>query len=186
MRLRTLLLPAAAVVITACGSEHAVSARPPPPTTRQAQETSTLPRASLPDPNPTVVPTTTSPTPKNTQAPAVVSAAPAPILDRFPVPHPIRTPVTTRVPVRASQSVRRVQVAGGSKWACIVSHESGGNPGAVNRSSGAAGLYQFMPATWHSLGYSGSAASYPASVQTAAALRLQAMYGWSPWAGDGC
>jgi hypothetical protein len=69
---------------------------------------------------------------------------------------------------------------------CIIQHESGGNPRAVNPHSGAAGLFQFMPSTWHSLGYSGSAADYPASVQYEAARRLYASSGTRPWAGDGC
>jgi hypothetical protein len=69
---------------------------------------------------------------------------------------------------------------------CIIQHESGGNPQAVNPRSGAAGLFQFMPSTWHSLGYSGSAADYPASVQYEAARRLYASSGTRPWAGDGC
>jgi hypothetical protein len=69
---------------------------------------------------------------------------------------------------------------------CIIQHESGGNPRAVNPRSGAAGLFQFLPSTWHSLGYSGSAADYPASVQYEAARRLYASSGTRPWAGDGC
>jgi hypothetical protein len=69
---------------------------------------------------------------------------------------------------------------------CIIQHESGGNPRAVNRSSGAAGLFQFLPSTWHSLGYSGSAADYPTAVQYQAAERLYAQSGTRPWAGDGC
>ena len=71
-------------------------------------------------------------------------------------------------------------------WACIIRRESGGNPTAVNRSSGASGLYQFMDSTWHSVtGLPGKASQYSPAVQTAAALKLQAEAGWSPW-GGGC
>lgn len=31
---------------------------------------------------------------------------------------------------------------------CVIQHESHGNPNAVNRSSGASGLGQFLPSTW--------------------------------------
>jgi hypothetical protein len=33
---------------------------------------------------------------------------------------------------------------------CLIRYESGGNPYAVNRSSGASGLLQFLPSTWRS------------------------------------
>ncbi len=63
--------------------------------------------------------------------------------------------------------------------------ESGNNYRAVNSSSGAAGAYQMMYTTWHALpesrGYR-TAADAPAYVQDAAARRLYAMYGTSPWA----
>lgn len=74
----------------------------------------------------------------------------------------------------------------GGTWACIVAHESGGNPTAENSKSGASGLVGFLDSTWHSMGMSGEAADYPGSVQMAVAYRLQARAGWSPWRGDGC
>jgi resuscitation-promoting factor RpfC len=77
-------------------------------------------------------------------------------------------------------------VAGGSIWSCIIQHESRGDPTAVNASSGAGGLYQFLPSTWHGIGMSGLPENYSAADQTAAAERLQAQQGWSPWIGDGC
>lgn len=39
----------------------------------------------------------------------------------------------------------------------MIARESGGNAQAVNPASGAGGLYQFLPGTWQSLGYSGLA-----------------------------
>jgi hypothetical protein len=83
--------------------------------------------------------------------------------------------------------------APGAIWACIIQHESGGDPTAYNGSSGAAGLYQFELGTWLSSsiiaitgGYPGGASTAPASVQTAAAESYQAQNGWGAWRGDGC
>jgi LysM repeat protein len=75
--------------------------------------------------------------------------------------------------------------------ACVISRESGGNPRAVNPSSGAGGLYQFLPSTWASLGfasaYPGGAQTAPVSVQRAAFAKLYAEAGPSPWRPyDGC
>lgn len=75
--------------------------------------------------------------------------------------------------------------------ACVISRESGGNPRAVNPSSGAGGLFQFLPSTWAGLGYGsaypGGAQTAPVSVQEAAFAKLYAEAGTSPWAPyDGC
>jgi hypothetical protein len=70
--------------------------------------------------------------------------------------------------------------------ACIREHESNGNYGAVNASSGAGGAYQFMPSTWASLGGSGLPENASAAEQDAMAVRLYEADGWSPWAGDAC
>jgi hypothetical protein len=73
-----------------------------------------------------------------------------------------------------------------SMFACIRSAESGGDYGAVNRSSGAGGAYQFMPSTWASLGGAGLPENAPAAEQDAMALKLYQRDGWSPWRGDRC
>jgi hypothetical protein len=79
-----------------------------------------------------------------------------------------------------------------SIWGCIIQHESGGDPSAVNPSSGAGGLFQFMPTTWRANGGdSGDGATYlpedaSVSKQWAIATSTQAADGWSPWIGDGC
>ena len=70
--------------------------------------------------------------------------------------------------------------------ACVIQNESGGNPAAVNPSSGAGGLFQFLPSTWAGLGYSGLPQDAPVSEQYAAFDKLYAEAGTSPWAGDGC
>lgn len=79
----------------------------------------------------------------------------------------------------------------GAFEACVISRESGGNPRAVNPSSGAGGLFQFLPSTWAALGYAaaypGGAQTAPVSVQEAAFAKLYAEAGTSPWAPyDGC
>src|SRR5215831_15408063 len=86
----------------------------------------------------------------------------------------------------------QVSTAGlGGFESCVIAHESGGNPRAVNPTSGAGGLYQFLPSTWASLGfasaYPGGAQTAPVSVQRAAFAKLYAEAGTSPWAPyDGC
>jgi hypothetical protein len=79
--------------------------------------------------------------------------------------------------------------AGGSFEQCVISRESGGNPAAFNPSSGAGGLFQFLPSTWASLGlgYPGGAQTAPVSVQMEGFSILYAEAGTSPWASyDGC
>jgi len=74
----------------------------------------------------------------------------------------------------------------GSFEACVISHESSGNPRAVNPASGAGGLYGFMPSTWASIGFSGLPENAPVATQHAAFQRLYATQGTAPWRGDGC
>lgn len=73
--------------------------------------------------------------------------------------------------------------------ACVISRESGGNPQAYNTTSGAGGLFQFLPSTWASLnlGYPGGAQTAPVSVQEEGFSILYARDGTSPWQPyDGC
>jgi soluble lytic murein transglycosylase-like protein len=65
-------------------------------------------------------------------------------------------------------------------------NESGGNPRAVEPTSGAGGLFQFLPSTWHSLGYSGLAQNAAISTQIQAAGALYLRSGYTPWVSDGC
>jgi len=95
--------------------------------------------------------------------------------------------VATQQPVAAQATY-----SGGTGFeACVIAHESGGNPSAVNPTSGAGGLYQFLPSTWAKLGYAGQypggAQTAPVSVQRAAFEQLYAEAGTAPWAPyDGC
>ena len=61
-------------------------------------------------------------------------------------------------------------------FACIRQLESGNNYAAPN-----GGAYQFLDATWQSLGYTGSAQDHPPAVQDQAARELQARSGWGQW-----
>lgn len=73
--------------------------------------------------------------------------------------------------------------------ACVIQAESGGNPTAINPSSGASGLFGFLLSTWDSLGlgYPGGAYTAPVSVQEQGFQILYARDGTSPWAPyDGC
>jgi hypothetical protein len=67
---------------------------------------------------------------------------------------------------------------------CVAEHESGFDPLAVNPSTGAAGLFQFLPSTWASLselaGW-GGASVFDARANAAVAAWTVAHYGWHPW-----
>jgi len=76
--------------------------------------------------------------------------------------------------------------APGSYQACVVARESGGDATAVNASSGAGGLYQFLPSTWAALGYSGLPENASVAQQNQAFQRLYAQQGRAPWVSDGC
>src|SRR5664279_26589 len=67
-----------------------------------------------------------------------------------------------------------------SGWNSVAACESGGNA-TTNTGNGYYGLYQFDQQTWQSLGHSGTADQYSAAQQTAAAERLYAQRGSSPW-----
>ena len=104
------------------------------------------------------------------QAPAQQQAAPA------PAPQPQAAP---------AQNVQAG--APGSFQACVIARESGGNPGAVNPTSGAGGLYQFLPSTWAALGHSGLPQNASVAEQNQAFQQAYAQSGTSPWAPyDGC
>jgi hypothetical protein len=90
-------------------------------------------------------------------------------------------------PTPSAAPAGQVGTAGmGAFEACVIANESGGNPSAVNPSSGAGGLFQFLPSTWASLGYPGLPQDAPVSLQEQAFLKLYSEAGTSPWAGDGC
>jgi resuscitation-promoting factor RpfC len=77
--------------------------------------------------------------------------------------------------------------ASGSFQSCVIQAESGGDAGAVNASSGAGGLYGFLPSTWQALGFSGLPQDASVSEQNAAFAKEYAAGGSGAWAPyDGC
>lgn len=70
---------------------------------------------------------------------------------------------------------------------CLIAAESGGNPGALNTRSSAAGLFQFLRSTWNRIPTSVSGGSYDsgqvydpeANIRSAAWLKGKS--GWSQW-----
>jgi hypothetical protein len=111
-----------------------------------------------------------------------------------PDPHPVTTTTTTTAPpppptLTASRPVAaptHVSTDGMGMWSCIISHESGGNPHAVNRSSGAGGLFQFLPSSWRAYGGSGEPQNASVAEQWRVARNAYARSGFAPWRGDGC
>lgn len=85
----------------------------------------------------------------------------------------------------APAAVRRA--APGSFQSCVIQRESSGNPRAVNPSSGAGGLYGFLPSTWHGLGFPGLPENASVAEQNSAFAKEYAQSGTSAWAPyDGC
>jgi resuscitation-promoting factor RpfC len=113
-----------------------------------------------------------------------------------PPPPPPPAPVQQAAPVAAApaaapapvQSSGTVGTGGMSAFqACVIQRESGGNPSAVNPSSGAGGLYQFLPSTWQALGHSGLPENASVAEQNQAFQQQYAQSGTAAWASyDGC
>jgi peptidoglycan hydrolase CwlO-like protein len=105
---------------------------------------------------------------------------------RQATPKTTPAPVSAKAPATTSGAAALPNVAavvapvlGGPReatFACIRQLESGNNYKAPG-----GGAYQFTDATWHSLGYSGTASDAPPAVQDEAARKLQAQSGWAPW-----
>jgi hypothetical protein len=114
---------------------------------------------------------------------AALAAVPAPA-PALPVSAPAAAPAAVSQPASTSTAT----YSGGSGYqACVIAAESGGNASAVNPSSGAGGLYQFLPSTWAALGHSGQPQNASVAEQNQAFQQEYAQSGgaaWSPY--DGC
>jgi resuscitation-promoting factor RpfC len=114
---------------------------------------------------------------------AALAAVPAPA----PAPT-VSAPVAAPAAVTQPASTSTATYSGGSGYqACVIAAESGGNASAVNASSGAGGLYQFLPSTWAALGHSGLPQNASVAEQNQAFQQEYAQSGtsaWSPY--DGC
>lgn len=112
-------------------------------------------------------------------------------------------PVAPQRPVEATKPAEGPVVAGGGSaglsgdpnalsvdtpaWQCVIRHESGGDPTAINAESGDSGLFQFAVSTWLSNGggkYASQARYATPAEQDAIALATYRADGWSPWAAD--
>jgi hypothetical protein len=112
------------------------------------------------------------------------------------IPPPPPPPASARAPAAATpvaapapaQSSGTVGTSGMSAFqACVIQRESGGNPAAVNPSSGAGGLYGFLPSTWAALGHSGLPENASVAEQNQAFQQEFAQSGTAAWAPyDGC
>ena len=117
-----------------------------------------------------------------TPTPAAAQAAtPAPAPARTPAPAPAPAPAPPPPPSASGGSIQQIILdafaplgAGAQQWALRVAKcESGYNPNAVNRGSGASGLFQFMPATWASMPQGGQSVFNPVANAQAAAVLYQ-------------
>jgi resuscitation-promoting factor RpfC len=114
-------------------------------------------------------------------------------LDAIPAPSPVQAaPVASSAPAAAPAPVAQASSASysgapGSFQSCVIQAESGGDAGAVNASSGAGGLYGFLPSTWQALGFSGLPENASVAEQNAAFQKEYAQSGTSAWSAyDGC
>jgi soluble lytic murein transglycosylase-like protein len=119
------------------------------------------------------------PTPPPPPAPAPVQAAPVQAVSDA---QPVADPAPAEAPAQT------VSTGGmGSFQSCVIQRESSGNPAAVNASSGAGGLYGFLPSTWAGLGHSGLPENASVAEQNQAFAQEYAQSGTSAWAAyDGC
>ncbi len=153
-----------------------------PPTTTTAPPATTAPpttTTTTAPPATTAPPTTTTTTaPPATTAPPTTTAPPdndAPPADHPPAVEQWRSVVATYWPAELVDDALTV-----------ISCESHGDPNAVNASSGAAGLFQFIPSTWDSAaaqaGWEGADVLDPAA-NVAVANWLFNAYAtpWQPW-----
>jgi Transglycosylase SLT domain len=116
-----------------------------------------------------------APTPAPAAAPA---ATPAPTRAPAPAPAPAPPPPP---PSAGGGSIQQIILdafaplgAGAQQWALRVAKcESGYNPNAVNRSSGASGLFQFLPSTWASMPQHNQSVFNPVANAQAAAVLYQ-------------
>jgi hypothetical protein len=112
-------------------------------------------------------------------------------LAAMPAPAPVAAPVASSASTGASTSAAPAQQASysgsGGFQSCVIQRESGGDASAVNGSSGAGGLYGFLPSTWQSLGHSGLPENASVAEQNAAFAQEYAQSGGAAWSAyDGC
>jgi hypothetical protein len=115
-----------------------------------------------------------APPPAPVLLPVAPPAVPQPVAES-PVP-PVTDPVT-----QASAPAPTPAPTGSPLPTCTWQPESGGNPSAVNPSSGAGGYYQILPSTWSAYGGTGAPQDAPMSEQTAIAQKIYQSQGPGAW-----
>lgn len=142
--------------------------------------------ASLPD---EAVPTTTT-----TAAPVETVPAAIPVTEPPSSPAPVTTvyvaPATTQAPQPTSppQEGTPAVTTDDAFLTCVARRESGNNPRALNPSSGASGLFQYLDSTWRAMGFASrygvAKAMYATPEQQwEAARETVRTVGKSPWYG---
>lgn len=124
-----------------------------------------------------------------TVAPAVPTTIPAPArasVARQVITQPAPAAPHMSAPVvgggSVQQMIRSVFGAYANQALAIAACESGYNPGATNRSSGAAGIFQFLRSTWAHTPYAGSSPyDAGANIQAAHWVFVHDGYSWREW-----
>jgi LysM repeat protein len=96
---------------------------------------------------------------------------------------PSTVPSTQAARSAATSAPQASGVAASRVWACIASHESGGNP-STNSGNGYYGMYQDTQSSWVAgggLAYAPRADLASAAAQTIVNQRVQAQQGWGAW-----
>ena len=102
-------------------------------------------------------------------------------------PAPVAAPAAPSAGTSAAPAQQASYSGSGGFQSCVIQRESGGDPSAVNASSGAGGLYGFLPSTWQSLGHSGLPENASVAEQNAAFAQEYAQSGGAAWSAyDGC
>ena len=116
---------------------------------------------------------------------AALAAIPAAV--HAPVAAPAAPSASTGAATSAAPAQQASYSGSGGFQSCVIQRESGGDPSAVNASSGAGGLYGFLPSTWQSLGHSGLPENASVAEQNAAFAQEYAQSGGAAWSAyDGC
>ncbi len=174
------------------GAQLATSVTPVPTEAPAAEDAPTLQVDSLVDADEQ---TTTTEATTTTAAPATTTTVP-PTTTTAPPTTPTAPPDTTVPPPAADHPAAVEQWRGlvSAYWPAslveealsVIDCESNGDPNAVNPSSGASGLFQFLPSTWASAapqaGWAGADVFDPgANVATAYWLYSQFTEPWQQW-----
>jgi len=127
---------------------------------------------SLTAPSSVVTSTTTSPPTTSSPTPTDPTTSPPSTSPPTTSPPPTSPPTTSPAPPSGGNP--------GGVWLELRECESGDNY-RENTGNGYYGAYQFSQQTWTALGYPGRPDLEPDAMQNAAAMKLQAEYGWGQW-----